>query len=39
MCEETISLYIDILITSRNGDRKITEPIRMTNGPHTRIRK
>ena len=30
---------IDILITSRNGDRKAMQPIRITRGPATRIRK
>ena len=30
---------IDILITSRNDDRKILQPIRVTDGPPTRIRK
>ena len=30
---------IDIFITSRNGDRKIMQPIRITSGPSTRIRK
>ena len=30
---------IDILITSRNGDRKIMQPIRIPNGPAMRRRK
>ena len=30
---------IDILITSRNGDRKIEQPIRITNGPPERMWK
>ena len=28
---------VDIIITSRNGDRKIMQSIRMTNIPPTRI--
>ena len=30
---------IDILITSRNGDRKIIQPIRIMNGSATRMKK
>ena len=30
---------IDILVTSRNGDRKIMQPIRITSRPPSRIRK
>ena len=29
----------DILITSRNGDRKVVWPIRITSGPSTRTSK
>ena len=30
---------MDILITTRNGDRKIMEPIKMANGAAARLRK
>ena len=29
----------DMLITSRDGDRQIMQSIRMTSGPHTKIKK
>ena len=32
-------LIWDILITTTNGDRKIMEPIKMTNGTAARLRK
>ena len=32
-------LIWDILITTSNGDRKIMEPIKMTNGTAARLRK
>ena len=35
--KETVD--IDILVTSRNGDRKIMQPIRITSRPPSRIRK
>ena len=35
--KETID--IDILVTSRNGDRKITQSITITGGPPSRKRK
>ena len=35
--EETVD--IDILITSRSGDRKIMQSIRITSRPSSRIRK
>ena len=35
--KETID--IDILVTSRNGDRKIMKSIRITSRPSSRIRK
>ena len=35
--EETID--IDILVTSRNGDRKFMQSIRITSRPPSRIRK
>ena len=35
--EETVD--INILITPRNGVRKIMQPIRRTSGPATRMRK
>lgn len=28
-----------ILIISKNGDRKIEQPVRITSRPHTRIKK
>ena len=37
MKKETVD--IDILITSRNGDRKIMESIRITKGDSIRIRR
>ena len=30
---------LDILVTSRNGDRKITQSVRITSRPPSRIRK
>ena len=36
MCE---TVCIDILITSRNGDRKIMQPFRIASGPPMTIRK
>ena len=38
-CTRKKTVDIDILITSRNSDRKIMEPIRVNSGPLTRIRK
>ena len=32
------TVYIDILMTSRNGDRKIMQPIRITSEFTTRLR-
>ena len=37
MCKETV--HIDILKTSRCGDRKMRQPISITKGPSTRIKK
>ena len=37
MSKETVD--IDIFATSRNGDRKIIQLIKVTNGPPTRVRK
>ena len=37
--EVYIIYQIDNLITYRNGDRKMVEPIRITSGPTTRIKK
>ena len=33
------TVYIDILLTSRNDDRKIRQPIRITSRPFSRERK
>ena len=33
------TVYIDILVTSRNGDRKIMQSIRITSRPPSRKRK
>ena len=38
-CARKENVDIDILVTSRNGDRKITQSIRITSGPPSRIRK
>ena len=35
--KETVD--IDILVTSRNGDRKIMQPVRITSRPPSRKRK
>ena len=38
-CARKETVDIDILITSRNGDRKIMQPIRITSRPPSRERK
>ena len=38
-CAKKETVDIDMLVTSRNGDRKIMHSIRITSGPLTRIRK
>ena len=38
-CERKETVYIDILVTSRNGDRKIMKSIRVTSRPTSRKRK
>ena len=35
-CVRKETVAIDILLTSRNGDRKITQSIRITSGPPSR---
>ena len=37
-CGWNESIDTEIFKTSRNGNRKITQPIRITNGPSSRIR-
>ena len=37
MRKETVD--IDILVTSKNGDKKIMQSMRITSGPLSRIRK
>ena len=39
ICARKETVDIDILITSRNDDRKIKQSIRVANRPLTRIRK
>ena len=38
-CARKETVDIDILVTSRNGDRKIMQSIRITNRPPSRKRK
>ena len=38
-CERKETFEIDILVTSRNGDRKFMQSIRITSRPPSRIRK
>ena len=38
-CARKETIDIDILVTSRNGDRKIIESIRITSRPPSRKRK
>ena len=38
-CAKKEAVYIDILVTSRNGDRKNMQSIRITSRPLSRIRK
>ena len=38
-CARKETVDIDILVTSRNGDKKIMQSIRTTNIPPSRIRK
>ena len=38
-CERKETVYIDILVTSRNGDRKIMKSIGVTSRPTSRKRK
>ena len=38
-CVRKETLEIDILVTSRNGDRKIMQSIRITSRPPLRIKK
>ena len=38
-CARKKTVDIDILVTSRNGDRKIMRSIRITSRPPSRIRK
>ena len=38
-CARKETVDIDILVTSRNGDRKIMQPIRITSRPTLRKRK
>ena len=38
-CERKEAADIDILVISRNGDRKIMQSIRITSRPPLRIRK
>ena len=37
--KETVGIGILVTSTSRNGDRKIMQPIRITSGPAARMRK
>ena len=38
-CVRKETVAIDILLTSRNGDRKITQSIRITSRPNSKKRK
>ena len=38
-CARKETVDIDILVTSRNGDRKIMQSVRITSKPSSRIRK
>ena len=38
-CASRESVDIDVLITSRNGDGKLLQQIRISSGPSTRMRK
>ena len=38
-CARKETVGIDILVTSRNGDRKIVQSIRITSRPNSRKRK
>ena len=38
-CVRKETVYIDIFVTSRNGDRKIMQSIRTTSRPPSRVRK
>ena len=38
-CASKETVNIDILVTSRNGDRKIMQSIKITSRPPSRIRK
>ena len=38
-CARKETVDIDIIVTSRNGDKKIMQSIRITNRPPMRIRK
>ena len=38
-CVRKETVDIDILVTSRNGDRKIMQSIKITSGPPSRKRK
>ena len=38
-CARKETVDIDILVTSRNGDRKIMQSIKITSGPPSRKRK
>ena len=38
-CARKETVHIDILVTSRNGDRKIKQSIRITSRPPSRKRK
>ena len=38
-CVRKETVDIDILVTSKNGDKKIMQSMRITSGPLSRIRK
>ena len=38
-CARKETVDIDILVTSKNGDKKIMQSMRITSGPLSRIRK
>ena len=38
-CASKETIDIDILVTPRNGDRKIIQSIKIRSGPSSRIRK
>ena len=38
-CARKETVDIDTLVSSRNGDRKIMQSIRITSRPHSRLRK